>query len=576
MFFEITAELEDTLRTLLEDYFTEDELKTGLEAFENLINITIPEDNMEQGDADFNQDYGTFLNNNHQMGVTWDLKKGYRLEGFLRKLAIIKDEETQYITLGKFYKRLGFYKRLNRDDVKKARAKDKINADNANNEYGKGGFDLDKADAIPYKDCGQYFYHYIVAYQLRNKLAHDREIKELRKDSSVLIDFIRSMFIVYFDQCIKNYNCINKYYERQLMEDDIDYKSFAERQIKSVKSVEEGFIQLHWNTESDEGFEYDFQSSVKFVGEPGMGKTTQMTMMYYKLLQHVLYGNKKILPIWIDLCKFSDLNYGSLEERIKESLGEYKPHYSILLKNNKIALFLDGYNEIIAEDGKGEDKVKIALAKKLDDIHKKYPEILIAITDRSKRSNPPYLEKNTTVYESKGVERYDIEEYIDKKLKDDPTSAKDIIAYLSSEDSRWMGPGAIIPAKINALIELMHNGITPKDANDFYDKYLDFILEREQTEKKETRIVELVFLLHKLTEKMETADSGKSLTDIWDLWLPLVQGRSEEQKGNLTETGKLFRLAVELKILEAGNDGKYRFAHAQYFYKMKQGDTNIW
>lgn len=521
MFYKMTPEFIGDLKSLLGEVFADDELSKGIEAFENLINIAADK-------TYFDQNYGEFLNRTKLYDPEWDVYTGCRLEEFLRKIETIKGTDTEGLTLNDFYVRLGLY--------------------------------LDEEDVTDDEEGLQYSSHYVVAYRLRNRMKTRDNTSE--DDYVANIEKIKSLFVVYIHQCIINYELINASYERELLEDKIDYAMFVKSRIESLSSFEQDFMQLDWFDETNELFSNDFRSSVKFIGEAGMGKTTQMKKMFLDLVEQVSNGNRKILPIWIDLSELSELEDVLLETKIKQSLGEYEQYYSILLRSNAIALFLDGYNEVLTKDM--QDIVKRKLASDIDEIHTNFPEVFIAMTDRCKKSNPPCLQKNIAVYTFNGLSRDEMTDYI--KLKADPASVDSILAYIDSDNSNWLDNSTIIPAKMNSLISLMSEGITPEDEDDFYDKYLDFILEREELEKKETRIDDLKYLLYVLAQEMNHPTDEKNQNEIIKLWL------SEGHVGDLAETRRLFKLAVELPVLVPGsNDKVFKFAYPQYFYKLEAG-----
>lgn len=548
--YKMTDSFKGDLKSLLMGVFKDEELNMGIKAFENLINIPIIENN-------FDQSYGKMLNESDLKSTDWDMKSVCRVEEFLKKIARIKDTFKEDTSLWEYYKQLGFDKWLDDPDIKRARALDPANKANAGNlkpEEGGKRFNLRDADAAKYKGCQHHFSHYIVAYQLRNEQSHEGASEV---NYGEYIDKVTSLFVVYIDQCIRNRKLINDKYESiPISSDEIDYAMFAQHQWDLLNSFK--FIQLDWCAETDNLFEYDFQSSVKFIGEAGIGKTTQMKNMFKELLRQVLFHGKKILPVWLNLADF--VKNDSLEGKIRESLGEYESYYPILLKKNAIALFLDGYNEALIKDE--QDSAKRILAMDIDEIHNRFPEVLIAMTDRRRTSNPPCLQKNVSVYTFNGLNRKKMIEYVKKVA--DSANQNNIITYLNSENSSWLGDSAI-PAQMNMLIDLLSEGITPEDESDFYDQYLDYVFYREANEKKETRIGVLKYLLSILTFEMNDSADGKTQFEIVELWL---------SKGHVKDTKEamdLFTLAIELPVLVPGsNDKTFIFAHKAYYHKMQE------
>ena len=61
---------------------------------------------------------------------------------------------------------------------------------------------------------------------------------------------------------------------------------------------------------------------------------------------------------------------------------------------------VDENNELT---GKLEER---KIAHEIDNVHKSFPETLIVMTDRSKKSNPPCLQRNVLSYRKPAVQAY--------------------------------------------------------------------------------------------------------------------------------------------------------------------------
>lgn len=545
--YRVTKKLKGDIRSIIGDYFSNEDFAKGLEAFENLINIDEENSNMEENsntkeNSNFDSEYGDYLNETSIIDPSWNVYTGCRIEGLLRKLEKLKGENTEGIMLQEYYKRLGFYTWLDEPEIMNARSKDTANSSG-------GEFHLAAADAKVYAECAHFIGAYISVYQLSNKTkAHNNP------EDDNLIDNIKNLFIVYLDQCIRNYDLICDVYVSELIERKINYKAYAEEHLNGFADFLDDFLQLNWEGDKNDVFEYDYSKSVKFVGEAGMGKTTQMRRMYYQLLSDVAEGNKKIIPIWIELKDVKE-DACSMKALLEMNLGEYGHYYNRMIEKNVLALFLDGYNEILNEN------VKRMIANEVDNLHKIHPEILIALTDRSKKSNPTVLMKNSVSYTFKGLTKEEIEKYA--LLKCDKDKVDDILAYLKTVE--WLYSTNMIPEKMNNLIDLLSDGIEPENEDEFYDVYLEYILDREVDDKKETRIEDLKFCLGELTNMMSNARDEMPRNDIIKIWLPL-------NNNDLHLTQDLFDLAIRLPILKPGiGNNTYMFAHPQYFVKCEEG-----
>ncbi len=556
---ELTHKFKDDIDHLVKE-IPEDEFKKGIIAFEQLINISDPTSN-------FNQELGVYLNEHDIHDEKYNIANLCRLEGILRKICRLQGVNTEGFMMQNLYTHIGFYSWLNDDEIKAARAKDEANSANAANLPGEG-FSLRYADSQAYAGCPHYFMHYIIAYQFRNGgKAHDFPID---KDPIIRLSMIKSVMIVFLDQCIKNADLIGKKYLDEVLSTEVNFSEFAKKRINEIpdreREVLASFIQLDWSNNKDDKdiIKYDYSRCVKLYGEPGLGKTTQMREMYFRLLNDVKDGKKDILPIWIDLADFSfvDESDASLEAKISDTYPEIGKHYKELLENNKIAFFLDGYNEILSDDDYLKVKRKISLD--IQDIHEDHPERFIAMTDRSVDSNPPCLSSDVILYTCKGLTLKQMLEYA--KAKAGEEISQKIDEYINGVDGEWFASLQVSPTKMNSLIDLIKNGNEPEDEEEFYEAYLEYVIDRERNEKKETRMSSLLDALGELTGIMNHESDEKRRSEIRNLW--------KDSKIVGQEFDNYLRLASELGILVPGvGDNTYKFGCPQYYeaIKMKWG-----
>lgn len=514
-------------------YIGEEDFKEGISLLEKLINIS----SKKEG---FNTSYGEKLNSINIWDPSSDIKGLCHLEEFLAKLFEISGDQKEGML--DYYTGIGFFDMLKNPEITKARLKDPKNKEG-------GAFHLNEANAECYKDCPNHFYHYIVAYQLRNSSHHVSDI-EYMDDR---LKKISSMFVVYLDQCLKNRELIEKAYDEDVLKSNIDYDKFVEPAYKELANFEKTFLQLVWVDEKENEADYSQGCCFKFIGEAGAGKTTQMKKKYWEEVKAVAEKTRESLPIWINLGELNGFEEATLEQKVRAALGPYSDYYEVLLKYSKISLYLDGYNEVLLGRNDNQDSIKKTLASDIDAIHKKYPKVPIFLTDRKHKTNPPCLQHQVKVCHYNGMSMEDIHNYCNKKLEQE--DLQKMTDYLKSENAVWLERNINIPGKIDKLISLVLEGILPKTENEFYKEYLEFILDREWNEKKETRLDDLRYLLHKLAKTLNGSSDEKSEYEILDLW-----------SGN-PEASRLLALAKELPILIPGSsDRDYKFAYPQYYH----------
>ena len=115
---------------------------------------------------------------------------------------------------------------------------------------------------------------------------------------------------------------------------------------------------------------------------------------------------------------------------------------------------------------------------------------------------------------------------------------------------------SLLISKLIVLSGLSDN-IIPKDENDFYQIYIDYLLNREAEEKYETRIDELKDMLSIFSCELYNHEDGRSSKDIRDLWTQNGIDRKNARE--------LLNLSVDMKILE-NNEGKnFKFRNEFYY-----------
>lgn len=540
--FEFTDAFKQNTYNLIRDAISEKEFILGISLLEKFINIDVEEDG-------FDKKHGRDLNNHSLYDNTWTMKD-YQYEAFFRKLGKISGAWSNEKKMGVIYGKIGFYKLLSIPEIKEARKQDPKNEDLQKE------FSIANAEERHYEQCPCNFYHYIVAYKNRNYLCHNGAIEE---SFMTKMKKVAAMYIVFLEQCIKNKEVIEQSFEQQLIESKVDFQKFAMDYLNDEQDFYDNkFLQLPWLNENDEIVHYTEKNCMKFIGEAGVGKTTQMRKIFWDEVFEIMEGKSKRIPIWLDLSDMNGIDGVILEEKIRASLGEYSIFYGVLFEKNLISLYLDGYNEVLMDNREKQESLKKKLAYDIDDIHRKYPKLRICMTDRKQKSNPPCLMDNVEVCHFEGMNEAEIKEYCRKYLLN--STYLDMEQYLASEDAEWLYNEMIIPEKMNILIKLIESKRYPKDENEFYNEYLEFIIEREECEKKETRIGELKYLLYKLANQLESPEDEKKEYDILELW-------TKSGKIAIVEARRLLDLAKELPILVPGKTrNSYRFKYEQYFY----------
>ena len=496
------------------------EFETSMVLLQKLINLEVQNDSFRESDILEMQNYDVYAGDN--------LKTVCRLEAFFHKLFQLKGMSVNDIS-GKECDLIGYYQALG---------------------YDVSTMEGDVKASLP-KESENYFYDYALAYELRKMIGMNVDgINEM--SISKQLDYYVATWVVYLNQCFVNKQVIEAQLDRLVLK-KIDFVAFAKQKKneiseKELRCLTEYYVDLEW----ENGLNGDAPGevvSVKFVGEAGAGKTTRMLKKYYDCLLDVIEGKEEVLPLWIELKKLNGTEKYAIEEEVKKCLGAYAGLYKELLSANKVALYLDGYNEVLMDAADEDGTKKKKLAMDIDAIHRDYPGLEINVTDRSEKANPPCMMKNVMVFKCKGISNDRIAEYCNKKKIE---GLAETICNL-----RWISRINLTPGKLENLIELVMENRIPDGEHDFYEKYLEYILEREEVEKYETRISELRDFLSIFAEEITVATDGMKERELCDLWVE----NGIDRRG----AKELLALAKQLPILEVGEDNLVKFIN-QFYY----------
>lgn len=115
------------------------------------------------------------------------------------------------------------------------------------------------------------------------------------------------------------------------------------------------------------------EKQMMILGQAGMGKTT--SLLYLAMKDAEVYERKQIpLPVYISLASFDSPN-DSIVEKIADRIERTAEFTEIYLKEGKITLFLDGFNEIL-------DRLKQEMVRAVQNFIDKYPKIRIIVASR--------------------------------------------------------------------------------------------------------------------------------------------------------------------------------------------------
>lgn len=386
-------------------------------------------------------------------------------------------------------------------------------------------------------------YDYVCVWKYRNRDAHSLNIDEY---SSLQTGF----FAVLIDVCNRFKDKIEEKFKTtfaaSIKKEFDDFKANTLQTYNRTQFFENEFTELDWGNEK-----VQWQKKCKtmlLLGEAGAGKTTQMEKLYWDELN----SNRSAFPIWIkvqELVNNQGFNKEKLGEYLKEKLGDTLAHYyEQCMEAGFVSLYIDGLNEVTADN---QELVTMQLLQAISKIRKLYPNIRICMTDRR---NELDIQDNMQIYSGSSMSDDEIEEYCIRKWGE---ACKDeVMAFL--QNNEWFSYTTVTPEKINGLADIFKQDEMPKDEEDFYFKYMDRLLYREQYIKEDLRVRTLRPALHWLTHKFTDGLDQLPAMDIIGLF--------EKHAGNnLSYAMGLFDLACSMPIIEKQESGLYGFVHPIYY-----------
>lgn len=550
----------ENLVTYLKGIMPQADIIEGVDAFEKFLNI---ETDIGCFERDYMKNIEAFIGDL----LGGEIGDANNIEHFLKKVSRIKGG-TGTKGLSGLFGEIGFYTWANHRDVEQYRANDSLNNQLVNGRYPtdfhlstKVGPNYINLDVEAYEEANKkrhnYLYSYMQAYILRNNKSH------IKADAERL----KHVFVVYIHQCLVNKDKIEELFVRQLLS-KIEYTKYADDCLEETHNFKEHtFVQLKWVGENGKKIDFDAHPCLKFVGEAGFGKTTQMKELYKTELE----SQKKTLPIWIELSKFNNWN-DTIIAAIDEKLQDLASWRDVLLKEGVISLYLDGFNEFIADTPEKRERKK-QIAADIDELHKN-SKLRIYMTNRDhNKSGQHCLDTNVKVCHFEGMIVEEMKEYCRSYLATQESKLKVMENYFELPYSEWIREDEnVIPEKLNMLIEIFKKEDSiinlPKDPRAFYEQFLESLLYREASKKKDSERVNLLKLAcKKLALEMQSPDESWLREEIEMFWA----GESSASIEKSREAIALMDLAIGLPILAQGEvKDSWKFKYKEYYFYFKR------
>ena len=374
-----------------------------------------------------------------------------------------------------------------------------IQALNLNNQ------NIDFAD-INTNDCRMYTdynYHLFKVYNLRNTESHNMESWSSRE----LSENIESILIFYIEVINKHKDALKnaisnqdnnylEYISSVITEFESNSKRFISTESIEDMSVFESYAIEHKNTDLENEDDQGRSGTVDYIrkeqlpekrmllwGDAGMGKSTTLQYLTYIDARDYLEGKTNAIPVYIPLGMMINQDE-TLEQHICRKIGiEYLTGVD-LFKSGKVSLYLDGVNEISADNSTG---IQIRRLKEIQSLLNNYPHMLIIISNRP--NGYSYINK-IPVFRLQKMGLKTIKEFLEKNAEDEKVREK-IMCGIESNHRLLQIVGT--PLMATRLIEIVRDlKEFPQSEGTIIKKFLESLYKREKFEKKDTRFEESI------------------------------------------------------------------------------------
>lgn len=426
-----------------------------------------------------------------------------------------------------------------------------------------------------------YDYHLYKAYNLRNTESHDMQLwsnRELMENIESLLIFYLEVVSTYEEllrQILPTYNNdFSAYIDSIIEELDFNFNRYVFTDtIEDITVFENYVIENNQSNYFDEE-QIERAGTVNFIrknslpekrmllwGEAGMGKST--TLQYLTYIDALDYKNRisDALPVYIPLGMLIDPNI-SLEQYICHILNiEYITFWEIL-KSGKLNIYLDGVNEIPAENTKSTNNLQVHNKRliEIQNLLKENNKSLFIVSDRPNSYN--YFE-DIPVFRLQKMDFRKIRAFVEKNSPSQLVQDTIIKGVTDNENLLKLMGTPLMSAR---LIEIVHKlQMFPNSEGTIIKYYLESLYKREIVEKKDTFFNEIIVdtLLISLAEygfNKNGGNSGISRNEVMECFADTMKKYSFDY-----DSVYVLNILLDLGVLSTNKEKEiYVFAHQAY------------
>ncbi len=302
----------------------------------------------------------------------------------------------------------------------------------------------------------------------------------------------------------------------------------------------------------------DALKKVKLIGYAGAGKTT--TLEYIAYQDALSYKENGKIPVILSLITIEQKEKIENLLRKKFQLAEDETEViSYLLEKNKLQIYFDGINEISISD----PFEKRAFLQELEEfiIAKENANIKMIVTDRD--NDEVSILNHYPTFLIQGMTEQDVNAFIEGNASPDKVEK---VKQVLAENPELMEE-MTHPIQLKNFITIIEcNKPIPADPEELAESYLNAIIDREITEKKEKLAPyihdALVYLVQKITQKPDwTANCPTSYFKIMEIFQEFAQKKQVD-----VDAETFLNLLQKMGILKEVEFEKYAFSDEKFFH----------
>lgn len=353
---------------------------------------------------------------------------------------------------------------------------------------------------------------------------------------------LECLYTGYLDMAAKYKDQIIEASEKARVDCNSVLTAYCKMQIENKVWDKDKYVEVYWEDSKGNSLQIkDLQETdkvIKLVGNAGVGKSETLKYLRNKNCHQYLQDGESV-PVLISLKDVTEEN--TIIKLIAAELMTNEEVVEDLLKNSKLRLYLDGYNEV---------KQRFLVKKQIDDekgIVNKYNPYVI-MTDRSEKTTPKCLCSNSKCYSLKPLGKGEVEKYFEKKVENKETLNLLLNALQEGGVLQWIFTSAegITPYELEAIILVAERTGSILSREEFIPEYLKALLDREEEQKGEENILDLKRWMRMIAVSMvrnykkENFIPDSEMDRIW----------KEELQWTSSEFKMFFEWATSLPIIE--------------------------